>query len=102
MVRGPARLTSTEQLVSKKGTKRNMSLTKCPKCHRHCFTDSVSCPSCGRTFQSGMLEAQAVTFEKAFSRNANTLFLSLLLALLAVFVFVEVQMYLNGAGLFRL
>lgn len=49
-----------------------------------------------------MLEAQAVTFEKAFSRNANTLFLSLLLALLAVFVFVEVQMYLNGAGLFRL
>src|SRR4030095_1141315 len=93
--------TSIKRLVSKRGAKTNMSLTQCPNCHRHCFTDAASCPSCGRTFPSGGLEAQAVAKEKAFSRNSITLFLSLFLSILAVLVFVELQVYLTGVGLFR-
>ena len=78
-----------------------MSLTKCPNCHRHCFTDAASCPSCGKTFQPGLLQAQVIVKEKVFSTKANTLFLSLFLTVLAVLVFVELQVYLNGVGLFR-
>jgi hypothetical protein len=48
-----------------------------------------------------MLQAQAIAKEKAFSRNANTLFLSLFVITLAVLVFVELQAYLNGVGFFR-
>ena len=76
-----------------------MSLTQCPNCHRHCFTDAAYCPSCG-TFQSG-LQAHAVAKEEVFSRKAITLSLSLFLSIFAVLVFVELQVYLTGVGLFR-
>ena len=78
-----------------------MSLTQCPNCHRQCFTDSTVCPSCAKIFQAGALQARAVAKEKAFSTKANTLFLSMLLTLLAVLVFVELQAYLAGVGFFR-
>lgn len=78
-----------------------MSLTQCPNCHRQCFTDSVLCPSCRKTFQVGMLQAQAVAEDNALNRKANVLFLSLLLTSLAVLVSVELQAYLNGVGFFR-
>jgi len=78
-----------------------MSLTQCPNCHRLCFTDAIVCPSCAKTFQPGVLTAQAIATEKAFSTKANILFLSLFLTLLALLVFVEVQAYLSGVGLFR-
>jgi uncharacterized protein involved in exopolysaccharide biosynthesis len=48
-----------------------------------------------------VLQAQAVAREKAFSRKAITLFLSLFLSIFAVLVFVELQVYLTGVGLFR-
>jgi hypothetical protein len=48
-----------------------------------------------------VLAAQAVAKEKAFSTKANILFLSLFLTVLAVLVFIEVQAYLAGVGLFR-
>ena len=78
-----------------------MSLTQCPNCHRLCLTDVIVCPSCAKTFRPGVLAAQAIAKEKAFSTKANILFLSLFLTLLAVLVFVEVQAYLTGVGLFR-
>ena len=78
-----------------------MSLIQCPYCHRQCFTDAASCPSCGQTFQPGMLRAQIVAKEKAFSTTTHILFLSLILTLLVVLVFVELQSYLNGVGIFR-
>jgi uncharacterized membrane protein YvbJ len=78
-----------------------MSLTQCPICHSQCFSDSVLCPSCGETFQVGMLQARAAAEETALTRKANTVFLSLFLTSLAVLVFVELQAYVNGVGFFR-
>ena len=78
-----------------------MSLTLCPHCRRHCFTDAASCPSCGHAFQAGALQAQAVAEEKAFSKRANALFFSALLTLLGVLLFVQIQAYLNGNGFFH-
>ena len=78
-----------------------MSLTLCPYCQRLCFTDSASCPGCSHTFQAGVLQAQAVAEEKAFSRKANALFLSAFLMVLGVLLFFQLQAYVNGNGLFR-
>ena len=78
-----------------------MGLTQCPYCHRQCFSDATSCPTCGRIFQPGRLQSQAAAKEKAFSTNANILFLSLFLTSLAVLVFVELQAYFNSVGFFR-
>lgn len=78
-----------------------MNLIQCPNCHRLCFTDAIVCPSCAKTFQPGVLAAQSFAKEKAFSTKANILFLSLFLTVLAVLVFIEVQAYLAGVGLFR-
>ena len=78
-----------------------MSLTQCPNCHRLCFTDAIVCPSCAKTFQPGVLESRAIAKEKAFSTKANILFVSLFLTVLSVLVFIEVQAYLGGVGLFR-
>ena len=75
-----------------------MSLTRSPCCHRLSFTDTAFCPSCGKTFQRGELQAQAVAEEKAFSMKANALFLGLLLTLLGVLSFVQLQAYVNGVG----
>lgn len=78
-----------------------MSLTQCPNCHRQCFTDSVLCPSCGQTFQAGMLQAQAAGEEHSLNRKANILFLGLVVTSLAVLILVELQAYLNGVDFFR-
>ena len=75
-----------------------MSLTRSLCCHRLNFTDAAFCPSCGKTFQPGALQAKAVAEEKAFSMKANALFLGLLLTLLAVLIFVQLQAYVNGVG----
>jgi hypothetical protein len=70
-----------------------MSLTSCPYCFRQCFTDAASCPSCERAFQPGVLQALAVAKEKAFSRKADALFLTVLVILLAVLLIAQVQTY---------
>jgi hypothetical protein len=79
-----------------------MSLTRCPSCRRHCFTDAASCPSCQKVFQPGVLLAQFVAKENAFSRKASALFLAAFLTLLAALVFVQLQAYSNASGLLRL
>ena len=78
-----------------------MNLTQCPNCHRLCFSDAIVCPSCAKTFQPGALASRAAAIEKAFSTKANILFLSLFLTVLAVLVFIGIQAYLAGVGLFR-
>ena len=75
-----------------------MSLTRSLCCHRLSFTDTAFCPSCGKTFQPGELQAQAVAEEKAFSMKAYVIFLVAFLTLLWLLVFVQVQAYPNGAG----
>jgi hypothetical protein len=75
-----------------------MSLTQCPNCGRRCFTDTASCPNCFQTFQPGLLQAYAVAEEKAFSEKTKTLFLSLFFIWLAVLLFFQLQVYLDGPG----
>ena len=75
-----------------------MSLTRSPCCHRLSFTDTAFCPSCGKTFQRGELQAQAVAEERAFSMKAYALFLGAFLTLLWMFIFVLFQAYMKGAG----
>jgi len=75
-----------------------MSLTRSLCCHRLSFTDTAFCPGCGKTFQPGELQAQAVAEEKAFSMKANALFLGLFLTLLVVLILVQLQTYVNGVG----
>jgi hypothetical protein len=71
-----------------------MGLTQCPNCHRRCFTDAASCASCYQTFKPGVLQAQAIAEEKAFSTKSHVLFFSLFLIALALLLFVQLQAYL--------
>lgn len=64
-----------------------MSLTHCPDCHRLCFVNSTSCPSCAASFRPGVLRAAAVAEDKSFMRKSGIMFLipfASALALLAV------------------
>jgi len=74
-----------------------MTLTQCPYCQLQCFTDIESCLRCHQTFQPGLLQAYAITEEKAFSEKAHTLFLNLFLMGFAVLLFVLIQAYLNAS-----
>ena len=68
-----------------------MILTQCPNCHRRCFTDAASCPSCLQSFKPGALQAYAVAEEKAFSTKTNVLFLGLFLIWLAMLLVFQLQ-----------
>lgn len=81
------------------GKRESMSLTRCPHCRRLCFTDAATC--CGQIFEPGVLQVQAVSKEKAFSRKANALFLYALLTVLTVLLLVQLQAYINGPGYFH-
>jgi hypothetical protein len=72
-----------------------MGLTRSLCCRRLIFTDAAFCPSCGKTFQAGTLQAKAVAEEKAFSMKANALFLAAFLTLLGVLILVQVHAYVN-------
>ncbi len=73
-----------------------MNLTKSLCCHRLCFTNTASCPHCGKPFQPGALKAKAVAEDKAFEMKARVLFLVAFLGLPAVLLFVHFQGYLLG------
>lgn len=75
-----------------------MGLTRSLCCHRLSFTDATFCPSCGKTFQPGDLQAQAVAEEKAFAVKAYSMFVGAFLILLWMLIFVLFQAYPNGAG----
>ena len=75
-----------------------MSLTRSLCCHRLSFTDTAFCPSCGKTFQPGELQEQAVAEEQAFSMRAYAIFLGAFLTLLWMLIFVLFQAYQNGVS----
>ena len=68
-----------------------MSLARSPCCHHLCFSDVATCPWCGRAFEAGALERIAVAGEKAFTRNAYAIFLSVLLGSVAVLLFFQLR-----------
>lgn len=78
-----------------------MGLTRSLCCHRLNFTDAAFCLSCGKTFQPGALQAQAVSEDNAFSMKVNALFLGAFLTLLGVLILVQFQVYFDGAGPLR-
>jgi len=73
-----------------------MSLTRCPNCHRLCFTDAASCQNCLQVFKPGALQASAIAAEKSFSAKTNILFLSLLLIWFVVLLLSYLGGYLDG------
>jgi len=75
-----------------------MSLTRCPNCHRLCFTDAASCQNCLQVFKPGALQASAIAAEKSFSAKANMIFLGLLLLWVAVLLLSYLGGYLDGKG----
>jgi hypothetical protein len=68
-----------------------MSLTKCPTCLRLTFISATSCPSCGKGFPPGSLQAQSDKEEKAFTRKWGSVFLSVLLCMLGVLLFAMLR-----------
>jgi hypothetical protein len=65
-----------------------MGLTKSLCCHRLCFTNTPSCPHCGKDFQPGLLRARAVAEDRAFDMKAHVLFLVAFLVLPAMLFFI--------------
>ena len=61
-----------------------MSLTHCPDCHRLCFINSASCPSCAASSRPGVLSAAAAAEEKSFMRKGGIMFLVPIVSALAL------------------
>ena len=74
-----------------------MGLTKSLCCRRLSFTDTASCPHCGKSFPEGELQAKAVAADNAFERKAHWLFLAAFVTLPLVLFFLEFNGYLNGS-----
>ena len=64
-----------------------MTITRCPRCQRHCFTDAIECKECGLVFEQGLLIRQSNAKERRFLSNSYVLIAGLLLipVVLAVF-----------------
>jgi hypothetical protein len=78
-----------------------MNLTHCPHCSGYCFTDSVFCVRCLSTFQPGELRAHSAVLEKAFMQRSHLAFLLVfVISISALLLFVELQAYMNGFGMF--
>ena len=77
-----------------------MTITRCPRCQRHCFTDAVECPECALVFESGVLIRQANAKEKSFITKSYALFASLLVIVVVILMLVQIYEYRNGTGLF--
>jgi hypothetical protein len=68
-----------------------MSITKCPRCGRLCFSDALSGHSCAVAFQAGELSANVAAEEEAFNRKWDLIFIAALAVLLAALVFVGLR-----------
>jgi len=66
-----------------------MGITRSPCCRRLCFTNTASCPHCGKAFQPGVLKAKAVAEDKAFDKRSHILFLVMFLVLPTVLLFIS-------------
>lgn len=70
-----------------------MNLIQCIDCKRLCFTDFISCPSCGRAFQEGEMAAKAFAENKSFQMKSSAMFLTAFVVLLSALFYVAIQGY---------
>lgn len=67
-----------------------MTITRCPNCQRHCFTDASECQKCALVFEPGLLNRQSDAKEKKFLTKSYALFAGLL-AIPVILVVVQVS-----------
>jgi uncharacterized membrane protein len=77
-----------------------MTITRCPRCQRHCFTDAGKCQQCALVFEPGVLNRQANTKERKFVIRSYVLFAILLLIPVVILLVVQIYAYRNSTGLF--
>jgi hypothetical protein len=77
-----------------------MTITRCPRCQRHCFTDAIECQECALVFESGSLNRQANAKERRFLTRSYVLFASLLLIPVVTLFVVQINDYRSSTGLF--
>ena len=77
-----------------------MTITRCPHCQRHCFTDATECQECGLVFEPGLLNRQSDAKERRFVTKSYVLFAGLLLIPVVTLLVVQIYDYRNGTGLF--
>ncbi len=77
-----------------------MTITRCPRCQRHCFTDAAECQQCAMVFEPGLLNRQANTKERRFVIKSYVLFATLLLIPVIILLVFQISDYRNGTGLF--
>ena len=78
-----------------------MSLTHCPDCDQLSFLNASSCVGCGETFPPDALRKKAAAEERAFRIKYGTLYLAVLLSVMAALFFFLFRDYLSGTGAFR-
>lgn len=54
-----------------------MTITRCPRCQRHCFTDARECQECVLVFELGLLNRQSDAKERRFLTRSYVLFAGL-------------------------
>jgi hypothetical protein len=54
-----------------------MTITRCPRCQRHCFTDARECQECALVFELGLLNRQSDAKEGRFLTKSYVLFAGL-------------------------
>ena len=67
-----------------------MTITRCPRCQRHCFTDARECQQCGVIFEPGLLNKQSVAKEKKFVIKSYVLFAGLMLIPVTSLVVIQI------------
>ena len=55
-----------------------MTITRCPHCQRHCFTDARECQECALVFEPGLLNSQSNAKERRFVTKSYVLFAGLI------------------------
>ena len=56
-----------------------MTITRCPRCQRHCFTDAEECQECALVFEPGLLNSRSDAKERRFVTKSYVLFAGLFL-----------------------
>ena len=54
-----------------------MTITRCPRCQRHCFTDAEECQDCALVFEPGLLNSRSDAKEQRFVTKSYALFAGL-------------------------
>ena len=68
-----------------------MTITRCPRCQRHCFSDAIECQECALVFELGSLNSQAIAKERKFVARSYVLFGGLFLIPVIAFVVAQIS-----------